>query len=214
MFTGIITSTGQVRSFTAAGTGAVLVVDLNRLAADVHPGESVAINGVCLTITRLAGSQGSFDVSEETLARSTLGTLRTGNNVNLELALKLGDRLGGHMVQGHVDGIAVMSKIQPSGEFMTIHFDTDPEVLNQLIPKGSVAVDGISLTVAALNDQGFTVAIIPETARVTTLGSAKTGDRVNLETDMIVKTVRRYLDGLLPKEAGSFTVQKLREIGF
>ena len=213
MFTGLIETVGVIRSITGGGQTARLVVDLRDLAPQVRVGESIAVNGVCLTVTQVNGTLGRFDTSAETLACSTLRSLAPMHKVNLERALKLDDRLGGHIVQGHVDGIATLRTVKKEGAFVDIAFTVPSDLMSQLVPKGSVAVDGISLTVADLDDRGFSVAVIPETARATTLGEAKVGDPVNIETDMIVKTVQRYLQTITPGNR-SLNLDQFRQLGF
>ena len=216
MFTGLIESVGAIRSLQHRGTSATLTVELGSLTQNMQLGDSVAINGVCLTVTQLANTIGSFDVSQETLAKSNIGSLRPASKVNMERALQVGERLGGHMVQGHVDGLGHISNIKQEQAFMRISF-TVPDNLNvQIVPKGSIAVNGISLTVADRNQKGFGVAVIPETMRTTTLGSAKVGDAVNLETDIVVKSVQQYLSEMLPghQAQSGMTLDKLRQLGF
>jgi riboflavin synthase len=214
MFTGLIESVCAVRAATAAGAGGMaLAVDLGPLAQGTRAGDSIAVSGVCLTVTRATGTVAHFDVSPETLHRSTLVSLRPSSRVNVERALQLGDRFGGHMVQGHVDGFAVVRSLDPHGEFLDMGLAADAELLDSMVVKGSVAVDGVSLTVAGLDDTGFSVAIIPQTASTTTLGSARVGDKVNVETDLIVKAVRRTLERMVPR-GSSLTVDKLRALGF
>jgi riboflavin synthase len=213
MFTGLIEGLCTVRSASRAGAAAMrLSVDLGDLAAGGKVGDSIAINGVCLTVTRMAGSVADFDVSGETLAKSTIGNLRTGSQVNIERAIAADGKFGGHFVLGHVDGVAVIKKIEKKGEFANITFAAEKSLLDNMVAKGSVAVDGISLTVAELNKDSFTVALIPETIKRTTLGTAKPGDRVNIETDLIVKTIKKHLENILPEQ--DLTVEKLRELGF
>jgi len=201
MFTGIIEAVGTVRSVRSAGSGKVVGIDLGPLARDATAGDSIAVNGVCLTISRLSGAVADFDVSAETLARSTIGRLATTDHVNLERAMPADGRFGGHMVLGHVDGTA------------EIRFAAEAAILDEMVPKGSVAVDGISLTIASLDEKGFSIALIPTTLRETTMGTASPGDVVNIETDVLIKAVRKYLDRI----AGGgqdLTVEKLRECGF
>lgn len=197
---------------TAAGGGS-LVVDLGALAQDCRCGESIAISGVCLTVTRRDGTAATFGLSPETMARSALAALRTGSKVNVERAMKPTDRFGGHFVQGHVDGIGTVRAISRLGEFADIEFAAGPEMLEQMVPKGSVAVDGVSLTVAEIGPQGFRVAVIPETLARTTLGSARTAMRVNIEIDMLVKIVRRQLEAMTRKQQ-PLTVERLKQMGF
>ena len=207
---------GAIRSIQHRGSSATLAVELGSLAENMNLGDSVAINGVCLTVTRLNNTVGQFDVSQETLDTTTTGSLRTGARVNLERALQLGARMGGHMVQGHVDGEAQISGLKQEQAFMHITF-TAPDALNaQIVPKGSIAVNGISLTVADKIDKGFAIAVIPETARQTTLAQARVGDSVNLETDIVVKSVQQYLSQIVSGDApgSGLTLDKLRQLGF
>jgi riboflavin synthase len=177
VFTGIVREVGRVAAFD----GSRLVVDADTPAAI---GDSIAIDGVCLTV--VAASQLAFDVVPETLSRTTLGSLRTGDAVNVEPALRAGEPLGGHIVQGHVDGVG---RVRAVGE--PVWIDTPPDVLRYCVEKGSIAVDGTSLTVAALDDAGFAVALVPHTLAATTLGELEPGDEVNLEVDVLAKYVER-----------------------
>jgi riboflavin synthase len=186
---------------------------LGILANESKTGDSIAINGACLTITKLQGNLASFDISAETLAKSTLGKLKSSSEVNVERSLKANDRFGGHFVLGHVDGTATVDAIDKSGKFANIKFTAKAELLGAIVVKGSVAVDGISLTIAAVDVKSFSVSIIPETLKRTTLGKAKIGDCVNIETDIIVKTIKRQLDEILPKKQG-LTAEKLRQSGY
>ncbi len=214
MFTGLIESICAIRSVTAAGSsGSHLGIDLGVLTQDTRPGDSIAVNGVCLTVARFAGPTTLFAVSQETLSITTLKSLRPGSLVNIERALRVGDRVGGHLVQGHVDGTAVVQQTRHTGDFVEIRFTVDNELLRQMVAKGSVAVDGISLTIAALHADGFSVAVIPETLSRTTLGKARTGQHVNLEVDIIVKAIKRHLEGLLG-EPTTWSMEKLRQLGF
>ncbi len=200
-----------------------MIVDLQGLAPqfetglprltskDVKTGDSIAINGVCLTVSKLTGTLATFDLSGETLAKTNLGKLNPGSRVNVELSLRADDRFGGHFVLGHVDGLAIIRKIDKKSDFATFTFSAPKDLLEQLIPKGSVAIDGISLTIADLNPDGFTVAIIPQTLKQTSLGEAKINQTVNLEIDIITKTVKRHLEQLPP---GGLTVDGLRQQGF
>jgi riboflavin synthase len=213
MFTGIIEEICSVKSVSGGSGTMTLVVDLGRLAEDAHIGDSIAVSGVCLTITALRGSSATFEASSETLAKSTLGKLRPNSSVNVERALRADGRFGGHFVLGHVDGAAKTKSIQKQGRFAELTFEAPQQLLDQIVPKGSVAIDGISLTVAEMDEKTFTVAVIPETLGRTTLGSTKIGDTVNIETDLIVKSIVRQLGRILPQKQ-ELTVEKLREMGY
>jgi riboflavin synthase len=184
VFTGIVRELGRVVAFD----GARLLVDAPETSAEV--GDSIAVDGVCLTVVEHDGGQFAFDVVAETLSRTNLGTLTADARVNIEPALRAGDPLGGHMVQGHVDGVGRMRSVsQP------VWIDAPPDVLRYCVEKGSIAVDGVSLTIAALDDAGFAVALVPHTLAATTLGAAKPGDPVNLEVDVLAKYVERLTMG-------------------
>jgi riboflavin synthase len=184
VFTGIVRELARVVSFD----GARLLVEAPQTSADV--GDSIAVDGVCLTVVEHDGDRFAFDVVGETLSRSTLGTLAADDRVNVEPALRAGEPLGGHIVQGHVDGVGhVRSISQP------VWIDAPPDVLRYCVEKGSITVDGVSLTVAALDDSGFAVALVPHTLAATTLGAAKPGDAVNLEVDVLAKYVERLTMG-------------------
>src|SRR4030042_1000735 len=213
MFAGLIKAVGTVKSAYTTGGGLRLSVDLGKLAQECKIGDSIAINGVCLTIAQLQGNLAEFDVSGETLTKSTLGKLKSSSPVNAEPALKAADRFGGHFVLGHVDSSATIKAIERQGQFTVIKFAANPELLAQMVVKGSVAVDGISLTIANMDEDSFSVSIIPETLKKTTLGTAKTGDMVNIETDIIVKTIRSAIDKILPKKQ-KLTSERLKEMGF
>ncbi|MHC4120996.1 MAG: riboflavin synthase [Planctomycetota bacterium] len=213
MFTGLVETICAVRSIRSTGGSTLLDVDLGEIAVDSKIGDSIAINGVCLTVTRIEGATASFDVSAETLAKSTLGKLRPASQVNIERAMKATDRFGGHFVQGHIDGTATIKAIDKLGDFADFSFTAESDLVDSMVVKGSVAVDGVSLTIANIEQNGFRIAIIPETLRRTTLGKARTGDCVNIETDIIVKTVKRQLENILPK-AEPLTAERLRQLGF
>ena len=213
MFTGLVETTCMVKSVRSSADSTVLAVDLGELARETKTGDSIAISGVCLTVSGIEGTVVSFDVSAETLAKSTLSRLRPSSQVNIERAIKATDRFGGHFVQGHVDGTAVISAIDKRGEYADITFTADAELLESMIVKGSVAVDGISLTIANIEQNRFKIAIIPETLKKTTLGKTKIGDSVNVETDVIVKIIKKQLDKILPQKQ-NLTVEKMKELGF
>lgn len=215
MFTGLVEAVCEVKSASrgSASDGGLLVVDLGELAEGGKTGDSVAISGACLTVTRLAGTAATFALSPETLAISTLGMLKPPAKVNVERAMKATDRFGGHFVQGHVDGTGTIRAVKQLGEYADIEFNVEPPLLGQMVPKGSVAIDGVSLTVAGIGPEGFRVAAIPETLNRTTLGSARPGDRVNVEIDIIVKVIRGQLQAILPQQE-PLTVERLRQMGF
>ncbi len=213
MFTGLIESICTVKSVRQSGDGGLLTIDLGEPAKESKIGDSIAINGVCLTIAKLNGRLATFDLSSETLTKSNLGGLTVGSKVNVELAVRADERFGGHIVQGHIDGAATIKAIVKKGQFADIKFAVKAELLDQMVIKGSVAVDGISLTIANMDGNSFGAAIIPQTLEKTTLGAAKIGDVVNIETDIIVKTIKSELEKILPKEQ-ILTVEKLKELGF
>ncbi len=213
MFTGLVKTVCTVKSAYTTGGGMRLAVDLGKLADQCKLGDSIAINGVCLTITQLRGSLAEFEVSSETLTKSVLGGLKPSSLVNAELAMKADDRFGGHFVLGHTDGVATIKAISRQGQFADIKFAAGSELLAQMVVKGSVAVDGISLTIANMDEDSFSVAVIPETLKATTLGAAKPGDKVNIETDIIIKTIKKHLEKVLPQKQ-SLTTERLKEMGF
>lgn len=193
MFTGIIEHLGKVKQVKLQASSAIIVVDIGPLSDDVNPGDSIAINGACLTVTQIKDSEVYFDVSTETLNKTTIGRLKTSDNVNIERSLKMGDKLGGHFVTGHVDGVGVINKVENEPGQCTVWFSVSEELTNMMIKKGSVAVDGISLTIVEIRDGLFSVALIPYTLEATTLGFKKVGQKVNIETDMLGKWVKRIL---------------------
>jgi riboflavin synthase len=194
MFTGIVEELGRVRSFTRVAGGARIEIDANDVLADATIGASIAVNGCCLTVVELGDGHWAADAVVETLARTNLGELGPGDPVNLERPVRLADRMGGHLVQGHVDatGSVRAREPQPDGSEL-FRFEAPDEVLRYIVHKGSITVDGISLTVAAVSDDGFSVAVIPHTLAVTSLGARAAGARVNLEVDLIAKYVERLL---------------------
>lgn len=217
MFTGLIETICTVKSIThLGGTAAMrLTADLGQLAEETKIGDSIAVNGVCLTVAKLNGGLAAFELSDETLTKSTLGNLKPASNVNIERPVRADGRFGGHFVTGHIDGTATIETIDRHGQFANIKFTAGPELLGQMILKGSVAVDGISLTIADIGQTSFSTAIIPQTLKKTTLGKAKPGDKVNIETDIIVKTVKKQLESALggPQQQ-KLTIEKLKELGF
>jgi riboflavin synthase len=189
MFTGIVREIGTIASFD----GSRLVVTGAETAATSRMGDSVSVAGVCLTVVERQGGRLAFDVVPETFARTALGRLEPGDAVNLEPALRVGDPLGGHVVQGHVDAVGRVRSVAPEGSSRRIWLDAPESVVRYCLEKGSIAVDGVSLTVAALEDDGVEVALIPHTLEVTTLGGLEPGDEVNLEVDVLAKVVERLL---------------------
>jgi riboflavin synthase len=213
MFTGLIEEICPVKGIKPESSGMRLTVDLKGLAGEVETGDSIAVNGVCLTVSDIRGGDVNFDVSCETVSKTTINELKTGKMVNIERAMRAGGRFGGHFVQGHIDGKAKIDKIENTGQFWNVSFQAEREIMQDIIKKGSVAVDGISFTAADVDENGFTVAIIPETWNKTNLQFAKAGQNVNIETDIIVKTVRKQLENIASSE-GNLTIDKLKELGF
>ena len=195
MFTGLVESMGTVVSIRKGRASAVLEIEDRVVTEDLKTGDSVAVNGVCLTAVTVNADGGRFtaDVMHETLNRSSLGSLRPGSRVNLERAMKADGRFGGHIVAGHADGTGVIRQVVRDDIAVRYTIAADPKILRYIIEKGSIAVDGISLTVAALEADSFTVSVIPHTAAATTLSEKRAGDRVNLENDLVGKYVERLL---------------------
>jgi len=215
MFTGIIEGIGTVRECTRKPGGAWAHIGAGALGEGLRVGDSIAVDGACLTVTSVKGDGFTCDLSAETLDRTTLGTLRGGSRVNLERPLRLGDRLGGHLVTGHVDAVGEVAGRTPQGDGESWRFRFPQDLAPLLVMKGSIAVDGISLTVAELSRDAFGVALIPHTLRHTTLGSKRVGDPVNLETDLLGKHVARLLAGRPDAMGqGGLTLAFLKEHGF
>ena len=215
MFTGLIEQVGDVVRVVAQGSGKRLVIAEPTIASEAVVGESIAINGTCLTVAVRSDHTLGFDAGPETLSKTTLGQLRAGSRVNLERALAVGGRLGGHFVQGHVDGTGQIRKRTGGTDWDTVWIDV-PEALTRLmVPKGSAAVDGVSLTIVDLEPTGFSVALIPSTLEHTTLGRARVGQAVNIETDILGKYVARLLNREV-SEAGrpGVDMDVLRRAGF
>ena len=213
MFTGIIEGVRRIETIRASGERGLVVVDLGALAEGVRVGDSVAVSGCCLTVTELRSSRASFDVSGETLSRSVLGEKRAGDAVNIERALRVGDRLGGHFVQGHVDAVGVVSRKDVLPGQWTVEFAIPPPLAATMALKGSVAVDGVSLTIADLQPDRFSVALVPHTIESTTLKNVAVRDRVNVEGDILAKYVARALAQSRPTDSG-VTRGFLAEHGF
>jgi len=193
MFTGIVEEVGTLRRITVVERGARLEVAAGEILEGARPGDSIAVNGVCLTVVDKGAGWFASDVSAETLQRTSLKQASVGTRVNLELPVTPVSRLGGHIVQGHVDGTGELVEIQPSGEGYTVRIGFPPELGRYIVEKGSIAVDGISLTIAALGDEWFEIAIIPHTWRATNLSTLEHGAAVNLEVDLIAKYVERLM---------------------
>jgi riboflavin synthase len=193
VFTGIVVETGTIKR--ARGRGVVeFEIEARHVAGELHKGDSVAVNGVCLTATGLSRRRFRTEAMPETLARTTLGRLKKGAGVNLELAVRPSDRLGGHMVQGHVDGLAELIRVEEDDGSRRLWFRPDDGLLRYMVPKGSVTLDGVSLTLVEVGQTTFQVAIIPHTLDVTTLGGLETGSHVNVEVDILAKYVERLLE--------------------
>ena len=216
MFTGLIEGVGRIARITPRGPDAVLAVSPPWPLGEAVLGESVAVGGACLTVTKVGGEGFSLDVSAETLARTTLGGLKPGAAVNLERAMKLGERLGGHLVSGHVDCVGRLAEIKTVGGSTRLWIVVPPEHLRLVVAKGSVTVDGVSLTVNQVGADGFGLNIIPHTLAATTLRLAKEGDSVNIETDLIGKYVARLLnrDEDAPAAKGGLSREDLARMGF
>ncbi len=195
MFTGIVRELGRVVSAETDGNGLVLVVEAPETASTLGVGDSISIAGVCLTAETVTNGRVSLHAVPESLARSTLGGLVAGDRVNVEPALRAGDPLGGHYVQGHVDAVARVRSVEQDGDGLRVSFEAPREILRYLVEKGSVTVDGVSLTVAELSEDAFAVALVPHTLAVTTLASLEPAQRVNVEVDVLAKYVERLLRG-------------------
>jgi len=191
VFTGIVEATGVVRALSAADGAARIVVEAGAFLDGARVGDSIAVNGVCVTITRTGGPLFEADLGAETLRRTTLGQLRAGAPVNLERPLAVGDRLGGHVVQGHVDGVARVVERRQEGQGWWVEIALPPALARYVVEKGSIAVDGVSLTVASLTGERFGVSLIPHTCAATTLGGLREGAFVNLEVDVLAKHIER-----------------------
>lgn len=212
MFTGIIQRVGEVAALHRSGGAGRLALKAGGWTPPVALGESIAIEGVCLTVARLAGEILHFDVLEETLAKTTLGGKKAGDGVNLERAVRAGDFLGGHIVSGHVDGVGEIARFGRAGADRVVEIRRGADLLHGVVPKGSIAINGISLTVVEVKAAAFTVHIIPHTWENTSLRVARVGDAVNLETDILGKYVARHLTARERKS--SVTLDQLRAAGF
>jgi riboflavin synthase len=211
MFTGIVTATGIVRRMARESGKGRLTVEAPELAAEVEVGDSVAVDGVCLTVTEFGAGTMTFDVVTETLSKSTLGDLATGSHVNLEGALRVGDRLSGHFVMGHVDGVGEVVERKDDPGQTVIRFRAPPPVAKYLLEKGSIAVSGVSLTIWDVSGPEFSIAVVPHTLASTTLADLKRGARVNLEADVLARWIARLLPD---RPGGGVTMDRLRDAGW
>ena len=214
MFTGIIEEVGRVRSIQRRTGYQRTTLDAERVLSDIRVGDSIGLNGVCHTVVAFDGEGFAVESVEETLRRTTLGRLRAGARVNLERALQLGGRLDGHLVAGHVDGVGQLQKRTESPGNVLLQIGMPPDLAPYVAQKGSIAIDGISLTVASVSAQDFIVAVIPHTLQATTLSERRSGDPVNLEVDMIARYLERLLTSGRNLSGGSLTESALREMGY
>lgn len=215
MFTGIVEEMGGITVMNKSQAGAKLTILASTVMSDLKIGDSVSVNGICLTVVARSERDFSVEVSPETLSVTTLGSFAVGMPVNLERAMKLNERIGGHLVAGHVDGVGVIRSRQQDASAIVFTIGAPPEILRYCVAKGSITVDGISLTINAISEQGFSVAIIPHTAKVTILGLKQVNDTVNLESDLIGKYVERLLQerGHLSKPTISIDTEYLQKRG-
>ena len=215
MFTGIVEELGTIRAVRRGAASAVLSIGAAEVLSDLKIGDSVAVNGVCLTVTSLDDGGFTADVMHETLGRSSLGALAPGGRVNLERAMPANGRFGGHIVSGHIDGTGKIASVRPDDNALWYTISAAPELLRYIVEKGSITIDGISLTVAAVDETSFSVSLIPHTAAVTALGKKRAGDIVNLETDIIGKYVEKLLHPAPePERQGGISLEFLAENGF
>lgn len=213
MFTGIIEEIGFIKQIQRKPQGGTLAIAASHVLVDSKIGDSIAIDGACLTMTQVDEAGFKADISAETLRRTTLGERKLGDAVNLERPLQLGDRLNGHLVLGHVDDVGTISGWQDEGDSSLMRVSVSSEVMRYVVYKGSVCVDGISLTIASLFDDGFEIALIPHTKAVTTLGSKQIGNRVNIEVDLLGRYIERLLTNQSPK-SDSIDLSFLAEHGY
>ena len=216
MFTGIVEELGKLVSLEMGADSGVITIEADKVLEGTRLGDSIAVNGVCLTASAFGNGTFAADVMPETLRKSNLGNLKRGNLVNLERAMTLGGRLGGHLMLGHVDATGKVVSVRPEGTAIVYTMSAPEQVRRYILPQGSIGVDGISLTVARLEGDKFSVSLIPHTVKLTTLGNNGVGYEVNLEADVIGKYVARMLEGNLPggHGEGGLTIEKLAEGGF
>ena len=219
MFTGIIEGLGTIKGVKSSGQGKRITIDADFSLNQTKIGDSIAVDGACLTAVVIEGRRFDVDVSPETVSKTTLGSIRIGDRVNLERALQLTARIDGHLVSGHIDGLGVVGQKKITDNSILIDFAVPHHLLRYMIPKGSVAVDGVSLTINKCDDKGFEVSIIPHTAKLTKIGLKRAGDHVNIETDMIGKYVERFIAGRYTidddkKASSSIDMKLLEKTGF
>lgn len=215
MFTGIIEEVGKIAQIHKQGEFAVVTINATKVLQDVHLGDSIAVNGICLTVTSFSSNQFTADVMSETLKRTSLGELKPNSSVNLERAMAANGRFGGHIVSGHIDGTGEIAEIIPAHNSTWYRIKTSPKLMRYIIEKGSITIDGISLTVVDTDDESFRVSIIPHTIKETNLGSKKIGSIVNLENDIVGKYIEQFL---LKKSAdepkSNLSLDFLKQAGF
>lgn len=209
MFTGIIEEVGKIKNISKTSSGILLTISADKVLRDCNLGDSIAVNGICLTVTKFDNDSFTVDVMNETVRKTTLYKLTQNSYVNLERAMLVNSRFGGHIVSGHIDGTGTISDIKKDGIAFIYKINTTKEITKYIINKGSITIDGISLTVVSVSDTSFTVSIIPHTMTVTNLGKKKIGDMVNLENDYIAKYVEKMLDNKQEKKS---LLEKLKEI--
>lgn len=216
MFTGLVEELGKVKAIARGPRSVRLSVSAQKVLSDVKIGDSIAVNGTCLTVVDYSDTWFTADVMPETVERTVLAKLKLGDVVNLERTLAVGDRFGGHIVSGHIDGVGVIREMQKDDNAVVVRIETGPEVMRYIIKKGSIAIDGISLTVVDYGENWFTVSLIPHTASVTTLGIKSAGSLVNLETDVVGKYVEKLLGlaTVTPQKTSKISADFLRNYGF
>lgn len=217
IFTGIIEELGKIKKIHKGSDSGRLTIEADVVLSDVKLGDSIAVNGICLTVVKFDRKFFDVDVMAETLRKTNLEELKPGDRVNLERALKVGDRLGGHIVSGHIDGVGIISRQQREDIAILTEIKAPEEVMKYVVTKGSIAIDGISLTVVNCTDESFVVSLIPHTAKLTTLGYKRVGDRVNLESDIIGRYVERimgFTDNKSYKQGDSLSLDFLAKNGF
>lgn len=214
MFTGIIEEIGTVKNIQRNGSNSFIVIEAKKVLEDAHLGDSIAVNGVCLTVTKTDGSIFQADVMNETLSRSSLGSLRQGSKVNLERAMAANGRFGGHIVSGHIDGTGTITDIINDGIAIWYTISANSDIMRYIVEKGSIAIDGISLTIAKVTDRDFSVSVIPHTAEMTILSTKTKGQRVNLENDIIGKYVEKLMKPADNTEKGGIDTAFLALNGF